>query len=102
MDYKSFMKKGIKSLSIYEAIELYNDVAGEDYSIGENNKAFFLENFNSKEDLINVILNSNYNCNNKYIMKKDNEVITGNYISDFVDIDNFVDMVCFAGETGLI
>lgn len=102
MDYRNFVEKRIKGLSIYEAIELYNIVAGEDYKIGENNKEFFLENFNSKDDLINTILNSDYKYDDKYIIKNDHEFISGNCFDDFVDFDSFVDLVCFADETGLI
>lgn len=94
MTYKEFLKETIADMTSDELVELYNEVQENidgDY-IYDNDENFMDEMFATPNDAVRAVCYGEYEYMDPYVkFESDGNLKSGNYFSDFVDEDDFVD-----------
>lgn len=96
MTYKEFLKEVVANMLSDELVELYNEVSENlngDY-IYDNDENFINEMFSTPDDAVRAVCYGEYEYMDTYVkFKNDGNLKSGNYFSDLVDEDEFVDIL---------
>lgn len=96
MTYKEFLKEIVANMPSYELVELYNEISESlngDY-IYDNDENFMDETFSTANDAVRAVCYGEYEYMDSYVkFENDGNLKSGNYFSDLVDEDEFIDML---------